>query len=639
MSRIVKVQIQADTAQATANVRELTGALSQLDTVARQSATNTMRSLGGADPVTLHPASVQHKRRLAAKAQDQTNKGAVDGKKVADDKAKADDATKKIDDTTKKAAKKTTEELEKQFTKYADDFGKMFADFFTGLISGGLNNGLKSFRDSLKSLMQGIMKQLVGIITDKIKSAISGKITSILGGGKTGAKTGSGGSTIDSAPAHSSGADTGITAIHEAIHSGVNTGLPEGAPGHPALDIPHEFTDHVTPIHTDTTTSGTSGGTSSGSNVGTTTTQTAANAIGGPGKFQTQIAGMLPGIGMSLGGMLGMGQSGASMLGQAGGLLAGGIGMAFLAPGLLTSAFGGTLAAGGAAATGLGGAMVGLLTNPFTIAVAGALIVGAIIWGINSRRRKDEKTRNQAMLDSFKTLDDLLKKVNSDQMDGAAAVDQATQVRKQYVDQMSQLKDKKTRNIALKDVSRIDDKIAQIRAASDQQTARKALDAKLVPTFADGGFVGGAGYKVLGGDGAFMSPFRGRVPGIYDRRDDFLARLTGNEVVLTPDVWMPIAPYLKQKRVPGFAGGGMVDSSGFTVSGQTSSNQAIIIEELTINLSNQFGSETAAKVLGVGVKTPEGRQAVVRSVRAHIGESGLGDGLVRDINSVNERGF
>src|ERR1700755_3304438 len=156
--RIVKVQIQADTAQATANVRELTGALSQLDLVARQSASNSLRATGGVNPATLNPHEVQHKKRLGATAHDQTSKGKVDEKKIADDKAKADDASKKIDDTTKKAAKKTTEELEKQFTKYADDFGKMFADFFTGLISGGINNGLKSFRDSLKSLMQGIMK-------------------------------------------------------------------------------------------------------------------------------------------------------------------------------------------------------------------------------------------------------------------------------------------------------------------------------------------------------------------------------------------------------------------------------------------------------------------------------------------------
>ena len=102
---------------------------------------------------------------------------------------------------------------------------------------------------------------------------------------------------------------------------------------------------------------------------------------------------------------------------------------------------------------------------------------------------------------------------------------------------------------------------------------------------------------------------------------------------------MPIAPYLKQKRVPGFAGGGMVDTSGFTGSGQASSSQAIVIEELTIHLSNQFGADSAAKILDVGLKTPEGRQAVVRSVRTHIGESGLADGVVRDINNVNERGF
>jgi preprotein translocase subunit SecG len=621
MSRIVKVQIQADTAQATAQVRELAGALSQLDAVALRNAANLMAAQGGVNPATLNPTSVNNQVQLANSAQVQATEVKKTQVKKPKKPAKTDEE-KTLEANTKLAAK-IQKEAQAQFAKFADEIGKVFADSFEGLFNGGLKGALKGFQNALKSMFQGILKQLIGSIAGQIKSAISKKMmesfTKAADPKKDLASLGAG-------PHPDSGTGLPMAGEHS-IHSIIDNASPAHAMAGLAAGLPPAPTE-VTP-----TTNGTEGG--STTPAPTSQAYKAVQAsLGGVGKFQMQIASMLPGIGMSLGGMLGMGQTGPSLLGSAGGLMLGGAG----AVALLGGTGAGTIFGAGGALASLHG-LAAFMTNPFTIAAAGAILVGAIIWGINSRRKKEEKQRNQAMLDAFSQLDDLIKQVNSDQLDGASAVSQATQIRKQYVEQMSQLKDKKTRNIALKDVSRIDSKIAEIKQAGEAQTARKAMDAKLVPTFADGGFVGGSGYKILGGDGAFMNPFTGRVPGVYDRRDDFLARLTVNEVVLTPDVWMPIAPYLKQKRVPGFADGGMVSSSSFTGSTQVSSNQEIIIEELTIHLSNQFGADSAAKILGVGLKTPEGRQAVVRSVRTHIGENGLGDGLVRDINTVNERGF
>ncbi len=635
--RNVKVMVQADTTGAVSKVRELTGALAQFDARARQSVGNALKALNGTNPASLNSNNIKDQQQLAENVQTQAGKVTPDQAKTV---KKAKTSKEKTDEANKKLADKAQKDGEKYFKEFADQFAQIFAEALAALLEGGLKGGLKSFKDGLKAALQGILKQLMSNIVEQIKSAISKKIVSIFTPkGGTGTGTGTGDKSVGTGDGDNKGTTTALpdTTVHEAVHAGAGA----ATVGLGATNILNGA-NPLTPDPVKPTTSGTGGNV--GSTDGKTVAQKTANAAGGPGKFQTQIASMLPGIGMSLGGALGMGQGGASMLGQAGGLLAGGIGMAFLAPGLLTSAFGGTIAGVGGAtlSTGLGGAMAGLLTNPFTIAVAGALIIGAIIWGINSRRKKEEKQRSQAMLDAFSQLDDLLKQVNSDQLDGASAVTQANSVRKQYVEQMSQLKDKKTRNIALKDVSRIDDKISQIRQAGEAQTSRKAMDAKLVPTFADGGLVGtgGANYKVLGGDGASMRPFRGRVPGDYDRKDDFLARLTGNEVVLTPDVWMPIAPYLKKKRVPGFADGGKTGNSlSFTGSSQIQESQPIIIEELIIHLSNQFGAETAAKILDVGLKTSDGQQAVVKSVRTHIGENGLGDGLVRDINRVNSRGF
>ena len=199
------------------------------------------------------------------------------------------------------------------------------------------------------------------------------------------------------------------------------------------------------------------------------------------GSLGKMIGSMAPALGSSLGGMLGGTSLVGSLMGSVGGLMAG------TALGIATGAISTTSGMMGSLVGALGGATMatGILAG-----VGVALMIGAYLFGKTKQRKADEKTRNQAMLDAFSALDDILKQVGSDQMEGAAAINQANQIRKQYLDQMSQLKDKKTRNIALKDVSRIDVKITQIKQAADQQTARKAMDAKLVPTFADGGFVG-----------------------------------------------------------------------------------------------------------------------------------------------------
>ncbi len=647
--RIVKVQIQADTTQATAQVRALTGALSQLDAIAKRSAQGFLQGPGIAmlNPQTVN--SVSGQQAAMAQVMPQVQTGALTG--TVSDPATPAAKKDKFGEAMKKLNDYTTKMAEKEFNLFADGLAKSFSDAFSALIEHGLKAGLKSLTTSLKGLFGSLLKSLVGDIAERIKKSIATSIKGIFdkggGGLKVGAVStgqttgttttgGTGGTTTTTSGGGSTSSTTGGlgVSIPPFMNSGGSSGstwqngaaaemlMKSGQLGFPTGIIKANTPPIANPTGTTNGGATTKGGVNLPANF----------SWGSLGKM---IGSMAPALGSSLGGMLGGTSLVGSLMGSVGGLMAG------TALGIATGAISTTSGMMGSLVGALGGATMatGILAG-----VGVALMIGAYLFGKTKQRKADEKTRNQAMLDAFSALDDILKQVGSDQMEGAAAINQANQIRKQYLDQMSQLKDKKTRNIALKDVSRIDVKITQIKQAADQQTARKAMDAKLVPTFADGGFVGagfvgGAGYKVLGSDGAFMQPFRGRVPGIYDRRDDFLARLTGNEVVLTPDVWMPIAPYLKQKRVPGFAGGGMVDTSGFTGSGQASSSQAIVIEELTIHLSNQFGADSAAKILDVGLKTPEGRQAVVRSVRTHIGESGLADGVVRDINNVNERGF
>lgn len=260
-------------------------------------------------------------------------------------------------------------------------------------------------------------------------------------------------------------------------------------------------------------------------------------------------------------------------------------------------------AAGGVAALGLTGGLTGLLglggaltATGIGIVAAPLLLLGAYFLGRNKQRRADEIKRTEIINDAFKQLDNLLNDVKSDKIDGASALSQADQIRQSYLDQVGQLKDKKTRNIAIKDVSRLDAKISELKAAATNQVERKARLEKLVPTFADGGMVSNFARK--------NNLFSGLVPGKYDRRDDKLIAVSGREVVLTPDQWQPITPYLRAKQVPGFANGGALN----TVATANTSPQKI---ELHVSLNVGLSESDFVEVVGAYVASGEGGQEIL----------------------------
>jgi len=194
---------------------------------------------------------------------------------------------------------------------------------------------------------------------------------------------------------------------------------------------------------------------------------------------------LAPMLGLSLGGMAGGQSVGGQILGSAGGLIGG-----TLLSTLLSGGFTGATASGGIFGS-IGGAigLSGAATAGIALAAVPLLMLGSWLFGRNKQRKADEKTRNTAMGDAFKALDKLISDVNSDKIDGEQALSQAEDIRKNYLDQMGQLKDKKTRRIALADVSRIDAKIATLKSAVAAQGQRKDKMIMLSPTFADGGGV------------------------------------------------------------------------------------------------------------------------------------------------------
>lgn len=226
--------------------------------------------------------------------------------------------------------------------------------------------------------------------------------------------------------------------------------------------------------------------------------------------IMTSLGGALPFLGLGIGANLGGKSRTGSILGGAGGLIAGGVGAAFLAPSLFAST--GVLGS-------LGPAALGLLTNPFTAVVAGGLIVGSILLGRAKRRKQEEESRDLLKEDVFYQLSLLLAEARRG-MDPVIARLQAQKLVDDYYRQIDTFKTKSVRQSAENYRPFFNAKIqAIVNAAMKAEQAQENLT-RISPEFADGGSVWNA--------------FSGRVPGIYDRRDDKWIRVSGREAVLTP---------------------------------------------------------------------------------------------------------
>jgi tape measure domain-containing protein len=221
---------------------------------------------------------------------------------------------------------------------------------------------------------------------------------------------------------------------------------------------------------------------------------------------------MAPFTGLSLGGMLGGQSIFGRGLGMAGGLALGGAGAVALLGGANAAIF-----SSGGALSSLGGA-AGLLTNPFTIGAGVALLAGAMILSRNKKRQEEEKVRNQATLDSKGQLDDLIRQVRNHRTDPMAALGQAADIRSKYMADMSQLKDKKTREHALLTVRELDYKIGQLRSAASNSLNDNAR-ANITAAFATGGVVPG-----LPGEPRLIMAHGGEIiASLAHQSDDFVA--------------------------------------------------------------------------------------------------------------------
>lgn len=334
-------------------------------------------------------------------------------------------------------------------------------------------------------------------------------------------------------------------------------------------------------------------------------------SLSGLGK---SLGAMAPMLGMSLGGSLGGSSIGGQILGSAGGLLGG------LAAGIGTGAISMTGTVG--SAFGMLGISSALAATGVLAAVAAPLLIGGWLLGRNKRRRQEEKIRNQLSLDSWKQIEDLIKAVNRDQMDGQSALAQANQVRENYLSQANQLKDKKTRRHAVQQVRDVDSRIVKLREAVRAQEQRQDLGKYLTAEFSTGGFLPGDMSRF---QKYLPRSFSGLIPGAFDRKDDHLLAVSKGErvIVLTPEQWaiagQMIAPALKQAKVPGFNEGGTrpavpyVSTPSAAASPDVKFDGNVVIDELNLELEMD-GEELVFR----GLKSGRNKKVVINTVKTNM---------------------
>jgi len=141
------------------------------------------------------------------------------------------------------------------------------------------------------------------------------------------------------------------------------------------------------------------------------------------------MAAMLPLLAASAGAQLGGGGIG-SVIGGAGGLLAG-IGLT-AAPTFLAKSF-----------------LAPLFSNPFTAIAGGALVVGSLIMRRNAARRRDETLRGQINNDTGAAIWDLIRQAQQGQLGLRDARTAFDEVMRRYDQSISQIRDSKTKRIAI----------------------------------------------------------------------------------------------------------------------------------------------------------------------------------------------
>lgn len=409
------------------------------------------------------------------------------------------------------------------------------------------------------------------------------------GGGSwgTGGVSGAGGGSIFN---QTPGAAGSVSNGNYVVNGGGSPGFNPISFGGGGMVAPPDFSNMINTIGLR------GGGTASGPPVG--------NPVGAINRaiFGSQGFGRNPGTIGAIGGI-------ASM---AGGMIGGNVGS-------ILSGVGGGIAAASSLSTILGisaiGGPLGLLIGG---AIGGLMALSSILRRRNKTRRTEEVQRTAILLSSKDRLNKLLKDVQRDKIDGDSAIEQADSIRADYLQQVSQLTDKKTRNIAIAVVRELDVIISQIKTAAGFQTSRRERLSMMVPTFASGGVVKGPG-----------GPRDDMVPAMLSNREYVLdAETTRNIGVANLDglrrtkghnigSLMRFTSHIKTPKE--FAAGGLVLSgSGTSASSSPSSSEDGSMKVyITNNLFEDSDGRTRVQS-EVWLETEAGKKKIIDAVEENI---------------------
>lgn len=248
----------------------------------------------------------------------------------------------------------------------------------------------------------------------------------------------------------------------------------------------------------------------------------AAAGTAAKGSLSASLAGILPALGLGVGAQLGgaffKDSKAANLIGTVAG---GALGLSAGLAGFL--ALGGSLGSG--ALAGAGAAIAGAL--PIIAPIAIAALIASYFINRSALRRKEEDLRSSILVKARNDIDAIIAQVKAGRLDGTSAIAQALAIRQQYLSDVGQLKDTKTRNIAIATVRELDARISTLRSEALKANRAADIDTALVPTFRNGGdaimaFAGGGSYRTS----------QGGPSGI----DYILAMLGNDETVVTPGV-------------------------------------------------------------------------------------------------------
>lgn len=463
------------------------------------------------------------------------------------------DSYKNLSDAQKENLLNTAAQIDAQKT-YNEQYKQTY-DFIRNSLDILTASGT-SFGDKMKSIFGGIADRFKKMLLDMTAQWLTSKV---FGGGSAGGGSTSGSGGIQNIFKNLFGGGSGSSSGSGNIFSNPNVirNLSGASSGGAAFGLTPDSLSNIPKELLN-------GGRGTGGGIGDLLGKTGGTS-GGIG--QTGISGLLqkiagtPGIaggflGAGLGASLGSGSRTGSILGGIGGAIGG-----TLLTGLLTT---GSIA--GATTGGIFGASAGLFglsgaaTFGIGAAIAGVALLTSYLLSKNAQRRRDEQARTQYLHDAIGGLsgfDNLIADLRGLRIDSQSAIAQGTSLgaslRTQYLQQAGSLKDKKTREIALRSVSELDFNIAQkmnaLRGASDFANAAADRKNRIIPEFATG---------------AYMSPeFRGQfgdfkrrngmLPGAFTGRDSLPSMLAPGEMVLNP---------VQQARVIRAAGGDVFKYGG-----------------------------------------------------------------------------